>query len=54
MSYSVQIPSVDSATISPNPVEFNTKFLISVSVSEETIILEPQYYYSNEVYSGEV
>lgn len=33
MSYQVKIPRIDSATISPNPVDFNTKFLLSVSVS---------------------
>lgn len=54
MSYQVQIPRVDSATISPNPVDFNTKFLLSVSVSEETITLEPYYYYSGDLYAGEV
>ena len=54
MSYQVQIPRIDSATISPNPVDFNTKFLLSVSVSGETITLEPYYYYSGDLYAGEV
>ena len=54
MNYQVQIPRVESATISPNPVDFNTKFLLSVAVSEETITLEPYYYYSSDLYAGEV
>lgn len=54
MSYSVQFPHVESAIIDPNPVEFNTTFLISVEVIEETIILEPYSYYSGELYAGEV
>lgn len=54
MSYQVQIPRIDSVSITPNPVDFNTKFLLSVSVSEETITLEPYYYYSGDIYAGEV
>ncbi len=54
MSYQIQVPRIDSASISPNPVGFNTKFLLSVLVSEETIILEPYYYYSGDIYAGEV
>lgn len=54
MSYQVQIPRIDSASIAPNPVDFNAKFLLSVVVSEETITLEPYYYYSGDLYAGEV
>lgn len=54
MSYEIEIPQVESARLSPNPVDFNTKFLISVEVIEKTITLEPQYYYSGEIYAGEV
>lgn len=54
MSYQIQIPRVDSASITPNPVSFNTKFLLSVSVSEETVTLEPYFYYSGDLYAGEV
>lgn len=54
MNYQVQIPRVESATVSPNPVDINTGFLISLSVSEETVILEPYYYYSGDLYAGEV
>lgn len=54
MSYQVQIPRIDSASITPNPVDFNAKFLLSLSVSEETITLEPYYYYSGDLYAGEV
>ena len=54
MSYQVQIPRIDSASITPNPADFNAKFLLSVSVSEETITLEPYFYYSGDLYAGEV
>lgn len=53
MSYTAQIPRVDSAVIHPNPVDMNTPFLLSVSVIEETITLEPAYFYAGEINSGE-
>ena len=54
MNYQIQIPRIDSAEIAPNPADMNTKFLLSVLVSEQTVTLEPYYYYSGEVYAGEV
>ena len=54
MIYQVQVPSIKSATITPNPVNFNVKFILSVSVEEETKTLEPYYYYSGDIYAGEV
>ena len=54
MSYTAQIPDIESASISPNPVNMNGKFLISVLVSEITVTLEPYYYYSGDLYAGEV
>ena len=54
MSYQIQVPRINAAVITPNPVDFNTQFLISVTASEETVTLEPQYFYSGELYAGEV
>ena len=54
MRYQIQVPRIDAAVITPNPVDFNTQFLISVTVSEVTVTLEPQYFYSGEIYAGEV
>ena len=53
MSYQIQVPRINAAVIMPNPVDFNTQFLISVTVSEETVTLEPAYFYSGEINSGE-
>lgn len=50
----VLIPSIDAAAITPKPVNINAKFKISVTVTEETKILEPYFYYSGDIYSGEV
>ena len=54
MEYIVLVPLVESATITPNPVEMNSKFILSVSVREKEIVLEPYSYHSNDIYSGEV
>lgn len=54
MSYQIQISKIDAAAITPNPADMNTKFLLSVSVSEQTVTLEPYYYYSGDLYAGEV
>lgn len=47
-------PVINSASFSVNPVLFNGKTVLTVSVTEEILILEPYYYYSNDIYSGEV
>lgn len=54
MSYQIQIPQVEAAEIVPNPAEMNTRVLLSVTVSEVTLTLEPYSYYSGELFSGEV
>ena len=54
MSYEVQVPSVDAAVIAPNPVNMNTSFSLSVSLSEKIVTLEPYYYYSGDIHAGEV
>lgn len=54
MNYQIQVPVIEVSNITPNPVDFNESFLLSVSVSEKTVILEPYYYYSGELYAGEV
>lgn len=54
MSYQVQIPQVAEASAIPNPVDFNSSFILSVLVTEQTITLEPYYYYSGDLYAGEV
>lgn len=54
MPYQVKVPDILSASLLPNPVDINFKFLISVVVTEKTVELEPYYYYSGDIYSGEV
>ena len=51
--YVIFVPQIDSAAITPNPVEANTSLKISVVVSEIQKVLYPEWYYSGEIYSGE-
>ena len=52
--YAVLVPRVTVASFSVDPVDFNTATVLSVTVTEETVYLEPTYYYSGEIFSGEV
>lgn len=52
--YSILIPVITSSLFSVNPVDMNSKTVLSVTVTENTIILEPDFFYSGEIYSGEV
>lgn len=53
MIYKISEPRIDSVTITPNPVNANSYFLISVLVSEIEIILEPITIYSGTFNSGQ-
>lgn len=53
MSYTLLIPKIDSVSITPNPVNANTSYLIAIAVSEIEQILEPIMIYSGTFYSGE-
>ena len=52
--YEFLVPNIVSAKFSVNPVGINTKTVLSVVVTEKTVILEPEIYYSGEFYSDEV
>lgn len=54
MSYTVQIPDIINVEIQPNPVNINTNFILSVEASEKSIIIEPYFYFSDDIYAGEV
>lgn len=52
--YSIQIPKIETSSITPNPANINTPILVSVQVIEETLVLQPVWFYSGQIYSGEV
>lgn len=53
-TYTVLVPEITAASFSVNPVNINSSTVLTVSITEKTIILEPEKYYSGEFFSGEV
>lgn len=47
-------PVIHSASLSVNPAEMNQSTVLTVEVTDEFKILEPDFFYSGEIYSGEV
>lgn len=52
--YTILLPKILTASFAPNPADINTKTVLSVTVTEETVYLTPEKYYSGELYAGEV
>lgn len=53
-SYPILLPKITAAVFTPNPSNINSKTVLTVTVTEETVYLEPYYYYSGDLYAGEV
>lgn len=51
--YIVTIPEIVSASFSPNPASINQSTVLSVQVNDQAIVLAPENFQSNEIYSGE-
>lgn len=54
MSVSVSVPVVAGVSLTPNPAAQSAALTIRVTVTEETRELQPYYYYSGDLYAGEV
>ena len=52
--YTMLLPKITSVSFTPNPVDINAKTKLTVTVAEETIVLELEVWYSGEIYAGEV
>lgn len=52
--YVVRMVDISEATFSINPCDINTKVVLTVLVQDVTKVLEPESWYSGEIYSGEV
>ena len=50
----IKVFEIESAVFAPNPVNINSTTKLSVEVTETVKILEPYYYYSGDLYAGEV
>lgn len=53
-AYYIVRPSIQQASFSVNPADINQKTVLQVIVVDELSILNPEKYYSGELYSGEV
>lgn len=53
MSYTLLVPQIDAVSITSNPVNANTSYLLAITVSEIELILEPITIYSGTFHSGE-
>lgn len=52
--YLWEAPVITAAAFAPNPVSINQKTGLTVFVTEQTVYLDAEVFYSNELYSGEV
>lgn len=52
--YPIELPVIKSAVISPAVVSTGQQFTVTVEVAIETKYLEPEVWYSGEIYSNEV
>ena len=50
----VRGPVFSSIQITPNPTTINNTIKVIAKVEDKLVILEPEVFYSNEIYSGEV
>ena len=53
-SYTVNIPKITAATFSVNPCSINEKIVLTVTVTEQSVLLEAQTIYAGEFFAGEV
>lgn len=53
-TYTTVVPEIVSAVFSINPANINQTIVLTVKVTETTIVLEAEKRYSGEFYSGEV
>lgn len=54
MSTTIQVPDITAASMTPNPVLQSMTLQISVTITERAVELEPYYYFSGDLYAGEV
>ena len=53
-TYPTLIPQILAAAFAPNPVDINTKTRLIVTVTEETVNLEPTKYNRGAIFAGDV
>ncbi|WP_438312210.1 hypothetical protein [Sporosarcina sp. FA9] len=53
ISYRIKTPSVESISLTPNPVNQNAAFIVSVVAAEIEIFLPPKFVYCGTFSSGQ-
>lgn len=53
-SYPLLLPKITAAAFAPNHANINSKTVLTVTVTEETVYLAPYYYYRGDLYAGAV
>ena len=53
MTYTIQVPEIQQAQITPNPVNANSAYVLAVKVVEIEKVLEPIIRYCGTFYCGE-
>ena len=49
----ISAPHITAASFSVNPCTINEKIVLTVTVTEQNILLEPEVIYAGEIYAGE-
>ena len=49
----MSVPHISAASFSVNPCTINEKILLSVTVTEQNILLTAETIYAGEIYAGE-
>ena len=49
----MSVPHISAASFSANPCTINEKIVLTVTVTEQNILLEPEVIYAGEIYAGE-
>lgn len=52
-SYTITVPQIDFAAISPTEVDELGSYTVTATISEKTIVLHPVFPYSGQIYSGQ-
>lgn len=53
-TYPIELPVIKSAVIAPSVVSTGQQYTVTVQVEMETKYLQPEVWYSGEIYSNEV
>lgn len=49
----ISVPYIAAASFSVNPCSINEKIVLTVTVTEQNILMEPEVIYAGEIFAGE-